>query len=719
MDIKQQTQNVANQGRYGDSMLLHVNPAEVKGLAQAMPITVNPQTGQPEAFLPFLAPLLGSMAGTALFGGSALAAGIGAGLATYAQTGGSGSKALLSGLTAGFGTNALNTGAAASAGATAGTNAATNAATQGLDFAGQTAASQTANAAAQAAYQPQTAFSAGKDIFRGGFDQGAKSLATGLMSPSGMVAGASLGTQGVMNSQELFEQQMRELEMNEEQRRRDMYANNPEVQLYSASGGTTNFEGGGLLEKTLSGDYGVLGILKNNPELAFGAAGIAAKNNFRGSFLGELYNKYKERKSQGDEQGANEVASQIQQEESNQMAYGGLTQFRRGGSTDDDQYSYQSSRQVYAPAKTQYQVNPDFMAGFAPETMYFRPDTINAPSMSTLGGSRPTLGADTYTGTKGGYDYEGSVDADGNYVPGTAQGVQFAPQTSIDPYAAFTGSAPQGLVQSDYNPYPVQPMSMSPIVDPGDSGDYGGGGGDSTGGGGLYDGDQGYFNDINFMGGDMSGFDPTSFMGASGITNQYIQNQQIQEYLDSLNNPTTDIGDAFTADGPMGKAQGGVTNYANQGQTEIMPMDVMPEASAQTMQDPLIQEVTMFILGESDNEQAVNQFVNKYGVEAFSQLREQILQSLVPGAQTEGLIAGVGNGGMDDDIMGTIGNKEKIAVSQDEFIVPADVVSMLGDGSSDAGSKELYGMMDRVRQKKTGTTKQAPRLANAGGYLPA
>jgi hypothetical protein len=111
MSIQQQTQNVANQGRYGDSMLLHVNPAEVKGLAQAMPITVNPETGQPEAFLPFLAPLLGSMAGTALFGGSALAAGIGAGLATYAQTGGSGSKALLSGLTAGFGTNAANTAA--------------------------------------------------------------------------------------------------------------------------------------------------------------------------------------------------------------------------------------------------------------------------------------------------------------------------------------------------------------------------------------------------------------------------------------------------------------------------------------------------------------------------------------------------------------------------------------------------------------------------------
>jgi hypothetical protein len=189
--------------------------------------------------------------------------------------------------------------------------------------------------------------------------------------------------------------------------------------------------------------------------------------------------------------------------------------------------------------------------------------------------------------------------------------------------------------------------------------------------------------------------------------------------INNLMDNSSLMDNSFTPDGPMGRAQGGVTNYANQGQTEMMPMDVMPEASAQTMQDPLIQEVTMFILGESDNEQAVNQFVDKYGVEAFSQLREQILQSLVPNAQTEGLIAGVGNGGMDDDIMGTIGNKEKIAVSQDEFIVPADVVSMLGDGSSDAGSKELYDMMDRVRQKKTGTTKQAPKLANAGGYLPA
>jgi hypothetical protein len=65
---------------------------------------------------------------------------------------------------------------------------------------------------------------------------------------------------------------------------------------------------------------------------------------------------------------------------------------------------------------------------------------------------------------------------------------------------------------------------------------------------------------------------------------------------------------------------------------------------------------------------------------------------------------------MADDILGRIGADEKIAVSQDEFIVPADVVSALGDGSSDAGSNRLYEMMDRVRQAKTGGTTQPPMI---------
>ena len=44
---------------------------------------------------------------------------------------------------------------------------------------------------------------------------------------------------------------------------------------------------------------------------------------------------------------------------------------------------------------------------------------------------------------------------------------------------------------------------------------------------------------------------------------------------------------------------------------------------------------------------------------------------------------------------------------------------MIGDGDTNSGGNELYAMMDRVRQTKTGTTQQAPRLANAGGLMPA
>ena len=134
--------------------------------------------------------------------------------------------------------------------------------------------------------------------------------------------------------------------------------------------------------------------------------------------------------------------------------------------------------------------------------------------------------------------------------------------------------------------------------------------------------------------------------------------------------------------------------------------------------DPLIKEAKAFIMGETEDDSIVQKFVEKYGTDAYLALREEVLQTLIPNAQTEGLIAGEGNGGMDDDLRGNIGGKETIAVSQDEFIVPADVVSMLGDGSSDAGAKELYDMMDRVRTEKYGTKEQAKPIDNSK-VLPA
>jgi len=60
---------LAQYGRYGDSMLVHMNPAEVRGIAALSPtgsLTRNPVTGQPEAFLPFLAPFLAKFVPAAL-----------------------------------------------------------------------------------------------------------------------------------------------------------------------------------------------------------------------------------------------------------------------------------------------------------------------------------------------------------------------------------------------------------------------------------------------------------------------------------------------------------------------------------------------------------------------------------------------------------------------------------------------------------------------------
>jgi hypothetical protein len=49
-------------------------------------------------------------------------------------------------------------------------------------------------------------------------------------------------------------------------------------------------------------------------------------------------------------------------------------------------------------------------------------------------------------------------------------------------------------------------------------------------------------------------------------------------------------------------------------------------------------------------------------------------------------------------------------LSGGEFVVPADIVSGLGNGNSDAGAKNLYEMMDRIRQARTGMKKQPPPI---------
>lgn len=81
------------------------------------------------------------------------------------------------------------------------------------------------------------------------------------------------------------------------------------------------------------------------------------------------------------------------------------------------------------------------------------------------------------------------------------------------------------------------------------------------------------------------------------------------------------------------------------------------------------------------------------------------------------MLKGPGDG-MSDNIPAMIGKKQPARLADGEFVVPADVVSHLGNGSTDAGAKKLYAMMDKVRRARTGKKAQGKQI-NPNRFLPA
>lgn len=136
------------------------------------------------------------------------------------------------------------------------------------------------------------------------------------------------------------------------------------------------------------------------------------------------------------------------------------------------------------------------------------------------------------------------------------------------------------------------------------------------------------------------------------------------------------------------------------------------------------------------NQQGVNSLVDgaAYGQQYFDPRFEEIpaakggLMSLAAGGPTSGrynlgsysdggrLLRGPGDG-MSDNIPATIANKQPARLADGEFVIPADVVSHLGNGSTEAGSKVLYKMMDKVRRARTGNAKQGKKI-NPNKFVP-
>lgn len=159
----------------------------------------------------------------------------------------------------------------------------------------------------------------------------------------------------------------------------------------------------------------------------------------------------------------------------------------------------------------------------------------------------------------------------------------------------------------------------------------------------------------------------------------------------------------YAAGGPVEEMSRENAIGANTGYPQA---DIQQGAYATPWQTPVSRNV---VAGESD--------ANVDQMTGLERMADGGIASL--GSYSDGgrLLKGPGDG-MSDGIPATISGKQPARLADGEFVVPADVVSGIGNGSTDAGAKHLYSMMDKVRKARTGTKKQG-REINPRKYLPA
>lgn len=105
----------------------------------------------------------------------------------------------------------------------------------------------------------------------------------------------------------------------------------------------------------------------------------------------------------------------------------------------------------------------------------------------------------------------------------------------------------------------------------------------------------------------------------------------------------------------------------------------------------LMNEAKAALLGEHPRpREAIMRFREAFGDDALNLLRDRISGGRVRGA----------GGGMDDLVPGDIEGRQKVRLADGEFVLPAHIVSAIGDGSTDQGVRRLHGMMDSIYRQK-------------------
>lgn len=180
--------------------------------------------------------------------------------------------------------------------------------------------------------------------------------------------------------------------------------------------------------------------------------------------------------------------------------------------------------------------------------------------------------------------------------------------------------------------------------------------------------------------------------------------------------------------GIMGMADGGYTSSATAQdalQYQYNPADqtyaqqaAAPQGSGNLFID-IAPKLLQAMTGQTPAPTAKQYSYNRDG-QKYTELAQGGIASL-PNEYAAGgkLLQGPGDG-MSDSIPAVIkgARPQRAALAQGEFVIPADVVSHLGNGSTDAGAKRLYAMMDKIRHARTGTKKQG-RQINPANFMPA
>lgn len=124
----------------------------------------------------------------------------------------------------------------------------------------------------------------------------------------------------------------------------------------------------------------------------------------------------------------------------------------------------------------------------------------------------------------------------------------------------------------------------------------------------------------------------------------------------------------------------------------------------------VVKEAMAAIMGQSPNpEAAIAMFVDRFGEEALQMLMQKVGGGAGQGMGQGRYLEGPGDG-LSDSIPAVVDGQQPSALSSGEFVIPADAVSHLGNGDNKSGAKELYNMIDRLRQARTGSPTPPPAI---------